>query len=143
MARKAVQPPLALFAGTAPPPRALPPGIQNLFLPALVRDAAHNAQIDAYEPLRMAAFEVFVSWVKKARSGELLQFGEQQLEQDLTTGMLPVLGFQTQGMVLTGQPWSAQPKWSFANAGIANAALGRFEVDPIASSRATSRSSSI
>ena len=41
--------------------------------------------------------------------------------------MLGALGYQTQGQALPGQPWSAQPKWSFTGAGIADAVLGRFE----------------
>ncbi len=130
MARKAVpRSSSSLFDGPVTVPRDLPPGIQNLFLPKLVAEAAHNAQIEAYDERRSAAFDLFRSWAHKGRSGELSNLGEAQLEQDFAAGLLAALGYLTQGMAAVGQSWSAQPKWAFPNVGIADVALGRFETD--------------
>ena len=117
-------------ARTNPPPsgRCLPRCRRSFFPSSWAR--RHNPPSSRPTPSAgPRRDEMFRTWVKNLRSGQLFKLGESQLEQDFTTGLLHELGYCTQGQVLAAQPWSTQPKWSFPNAGTADVVLGRFETD--------------
>src|SRR5674476_785109 len=82
-----------LVEGGSASVRPLPPTVQALFLSKLLDEAAHTTQIEAYAERRARAHEVFRTWIKNLRSGQLFKLGESQLEQDFTTGLLHELGY--------------------------------------------------